>query len=44
MFAGAQASVAFDHYFGTLTFGPQKPRATEEGGLMVHLVVGGVAF
>jgi hypothetical protein len=44
MFAGAQASVAFDHYFGTLTVGPQKPRATDEVGLMVHLVIGGVAF
>lgn len=44
MFAGAQASVAFDHYFGTLTFGPQKPRMTDQVGLMVHLVIGGVAF
>jgi hypothetical protein len=44
MFAGAQASLAFDHYFGTLTVGPQKPRTSEDVGLMVHLVVGGVAF
>jgi hypothetical protein len=44
MFAGAQTSVAFDHFFGTLTFGPQKPRTTDQVGLMVQLVVGGVAF
>jgi hypothetical protein len=44
MFAGAQANMTFSHFFGVLTVGPQKPRATEKVGLMLHLMVGGVAF
>jgi hypothetical protein len=44
MFAGAQANLAFSHFFGVLTVGPQKPRASEDIGLMLSLMLGGVAF
>lgn len=42
--AGAQASVAYDHFFLTLTLGSQKPRLSEQLGFVGHVVVGGVAF
>jgi hypothetical protein len=44
MFGGAQASVAVDHFFGVLTVGPLKRRTSEDVDLMLHLIVGGVAF
>lgn len=43
-FGGAQASVAFNHFFGTLTLGPQKLRTSEQVGFLAHVMLGGVAF
>lgn len=43
-FGGAQACVAFNHFFGTLTLGPQKLRTSEQVGFLAHLMLGGVAF
>jgi hypothetical protein len=43
-FAGAQATLAWDHFFGLVTCGPLKRRTSEDAELMVHVVMGGVAF
>jgi hypothetical protein len=43
-FAGAQATLAFDQFFGCLTAGPQKTRVSEDAAWMAQLTLGGVAF
>jgi hypothetical protein len=43
-FAGAQGMLAFGHFFGLLTAGPQKPRFTEEVGWMAQMTLGGITF
>jgi hypothetical protein len=43
-FAGAQATLGFEHVFGILTAGVQKSRLAQEPGWMTQLVLGGIAF
>jgi len=43
-FGGPQLTVAYEHFYSSVTAGIQKPRFTEDAGWMAQLVIGGIAF